>query len=550
MITRKNKSRFMKADSIPESKFENFLNKYSYIFLFFILGFIGILRFRLLEIPLERDEGEYAYMGQLLLDGIPPYKLAYNMKLPGVYFIYSMVLFLFGQTIKSIHIGFLIASILNCFLIFTILKKFFTTSLAIFTSLSFGVYATSPYILGFAFHATHLMLFFFLIGNFFLLSYHESSSRIQLFIAGVFLGISFLMKQQAIFLLLFAGVFLIFIHRKKSTGVLIRDESILIIATLIPFLLTCFYLWKVGVFKEFWFWTFSYASKYVAITSIQEGWKNLQTTVTILSQGYKIYWITAGLGVFSLPLIKMESNKKFYLYSLLLFSFLTTAPGFYFREHYFVPFLPSLIIFSGLFFIFAISFLEKKISWKIITVLFLFLVFFLIRNGVNQFKSYYFKDSPEKISRVVYGANPFNEVLQLSEYIKKHSLENDSIFVLGSEPQTYFYTNRKSASGFIYMYPLMEEHPYAEELQIQLLKDLKEKKPKMILFVNPKLNHSWGITKKSSKVLLEGISFEEYHKVAIAEIVSLEKTEYIFEPKLIANYKPSTDYFVELYERN
>jgi hypothetical protein len=541
----------MKADSIPESKFENFLNRYSYIFLFCILGFICFLRFRLLEIPLERDEGEYAYMGQLLLEGIPPYKLAFNMKLPGVYFIYSMVLFLFGQTIKAIHIGFLIVSLLNCFLIFAIIKRFFMTSLAIFVSLSFGVYATSPYILGFAFHATHLMLFFFLIGNFLLLSYHESNSGFQLFGGGIFLGLSFLMKQQAIFLLLFAGVFLIFIHRKKSIRTLIRDESILIFATLIPFLFTCLYLWKVGVFKEFWFWTFSYASKYVGITSLPEGWKNLSTTVLILSQGFKIYWISAGLGIFALPFIKMESNKKFYLYSLLLFSFLTTAPGLYFREHYFVPFLPSLIIFSGLFFIFAISYLEKKISWKIITALFLFLIFFLIRNGVNQFKSYYFKDSPEKISRSVYGANPFNEVWHLSEYIKKHTLKNESIFVLGSEPQTYFYTNRKSASGFIYMYPLMEEHPYAEELQIQLLKDLKEKKPKMILFVNPKLNFSWGITKNSSKVLLKGISFEDYHRVAIAEILSLDKTEYIYDREIISNYKNSTtDYFLELYERN
>jgi len=43
------------------------------------------VRIRLLGIPLERDEGEYAYAGQLFLQGIPPYKLAYSMKLPGTY---------------------------------------------------------------------------------------------------------------------------------------------------------------------------------------------------------------------------------------------------------------------------------------------------------------------------------------------------------------------------------------------------------------------------------------------------------------------------------
>jgi hypothetical protein len=43
------------------------------------------LRLRLLDVPLDRDEGEYAYIGQLLLQGIPPYAQAYNFKLPGIY---------------------------------------------------------------------------------------------------------------------------------------------------------------------------------------------------------------------------------------------------------------------------------------------------------------------------------------------------------------------------------------------------------------------------------------------------------------------------------
>ena len=44
-----------------------------------ILGLVIAIRLRLLGIPLERDEGEYAYAGQLMLQGIPLYKLAYSM---------------------------------------------------------------------------------------------------------------------------------------------------------------------------------------------------------------------------------------------------------------------------------------------------------------------------------------------------------------------------------------------------------------------------------------------------------------------------------------
>ncbi len=47
-----------------------------------VFGLVIVIRIRLLGIPLERDEGEYAYAGQVMSQGIPPYKRAYNMKFP------------------------------------------------------------------------------------------------------------------------------------------------------------------------------------------------------------------------------------------------------------------------------------------------------------------------------------------------------------------------------------------------------------------------------------------------------------------------------------
>jgi len=76
-----------------------------------VLGLDVTIRIRLLGIPLERDEGEYAYAGQLLLQGIPPYKLAYSMKFPGIYVAYAVVMAVFGQTITGIHLGLLLINI-------------------------------------------------------------------------------------------------------------------------------------------------------------------------------------------------------------------------------------------------------------------------------------------------------------------------------------------------------------------------------------------------------------------------------------------------------
>jgi hypothetical protein len=39
-----------------------------------LLVLVGLVRLRLLATPFERDEGEYAYMGRLILDGGLPYR--------------------------------------------------------------------------------------------------------------------------------------------------------------------------------------------------------------------------------------------------------------------------------------------------------------------------------------------------------------------------------------------------------------------------------------------------------------------------------------------
>ena len=64
-----------------------------------------VVRVRLWEMPLERDESEYTYAGQLILHNVPPYKEAYNMKLPGTYAAYSLIMAVFGRSRSGIRSG-------------------------------------------------------------------------------------------------------------------------------------------------------------------------------------------------------------------------------------------------------------------------------------------------------------------------------------------------------------------------------------------------------------------------------------------------------------
>src|SRR6202020_3665584 len=83
-----------------------------------VLVLVNFIRYRLVDMPLERDEGEYAYAGQLITQGIPPYQLACNMKWPGTYFAYALGMLQFGQTAAGVHSTLMVVNSLTIIFVF------------------------------------------------------------------------------------------------------------------------------------------------------------------------------------------------------------------------------------------------------------------------------------------------------------------------------------------------------------------------------------------------------------------------------------------------
>ena len=166
------------------------------------------IRIRLLGIPLERDEGEYAYAGQLMLQGIPPYKLAYNMKFPGTYAAYALIMSMFGQTISGIHVGFLLVNAATIALVFLLGRRLINEMAGLVAAASYAVLSLSPTVLGFAAHATHFVMLPVLGGMLLLLDQHARARFGRLFVSGVLFGLAVVMKQPGIFFSLFAVIYL------------------------------------------------------------------------------------------------------------------------------------------------------------------------------------------------------------------------------------------------------------------------------------------------------------------------------------------------------
>ena len=170
------------------------------------LVLVAAVRLRLLNLPLERDEGEYAYAGQLMLQGIPPYQLAYNMKFPGTYAAYAVIMALFGQTPAGIHFGVLCLTTLTALMLFWLGKKMLDSTAGMVAATSYAVLAASPSMLGLAGHATHFAAFFATAGLCLMWKARQNGRWLAVFAAGCLFGLAVLMKQHAALIGLWAAV--------------------------------------------------------------------------------------------------------------------------------------------------------------------------------------------------------------------------------------------------------------------------------------------------------------------------------------------------------
>ncbi|MGA7275400.1 MAG: glycosyltransferase family 39 protein, partial [Candidatus Udaeobacter sp.] len=225
-------------------------------------GFVLAIRIRLLGIPLERDEGEYAYAGQLMLQGIPPYKLAYNMKFPGTYAAYAAIMSIFGQTIFAIHLGLLLVNAITIALIFLLGRRLMNSTAGIAAATTYAVLSVSPSVLGLAAHATNFVMVFVLGGTLLMLrlSEPERHSFERLSVSGLLFGIGALMKQPALLFIPFGAIYLLCndVRQRLTPKKILLRNLIFWIAAILPIATTCLILWHTGVLDKFWFWTVRY----------------------------------------------------------------------------------------------------------------------------------------------------------------------------------------------------------------------------------------------------------------------------------------------------
>jgi hypothetical protein len=221
--------------------------------------------------------------------------------------------------------------------------------------------------------------------------------------------------------------------------------------------------------------------EYAQRRSLSQGFDNLVWNLLRQAPALALVWLLALLAC--LRPAAGDGRTRALLGGWLLFSALGVAIGLQFRSHYFVQLLPALCALAGL----SLAALARpvlaqgSVAARGVVVAGLLLAV-LLPPLLSQAESL-FASSPESASRALYGLNPFPEARAIARHIAATSGPEDRIFVLGSEPQILFHAERRSATRYIFFYPLTGGGPRAAARQREAMQEVLAAKPRYVVSV-------------------------------------------------------------------
>jgi hypothetical protein len=526
-------------------------NAFSLLAVIAIIALTAGLRVHLLDVPLERDEGEYAYAAQLIMNGMHPYQHVYSLKLPGVFLAYAGIMGVFGETAYGIHLGLLLLSALTALIIFASARRLFGTGGGLAAAAAFAVLSVAQSVMGTFAHSEHFVIAAAVVGFFLLLQENADDGCARFFLSGLAFGIGFLMKQHGAAFIVFGACGVVLAGpglRKENLRNLVTRELIYGLGCALPYLLTCLWFAVLGSFDRFWFWTVEYARAYTALIPLAHAWRLFCDAALPILKTAPLLWVLFAWGAFGLFWNAELRRAKPWLAAFLIFSFTAILPGFYFREHYFLLIMPAaaMIIGSG---IPSLQHLAARwitngstraaIAW--------FVLILCIGHSVYVQRQFLFFITPHQASRSTYGLNPFPESIEIARFLQERTSPEERIAVIGSEPQIYFYARRQAVTGYIYMYPMMEKHSFAGKMQDEFIAEIEAASPRYLVYT--RVFSSWLQRPDSAPQLFQWLDQTQtgYTLVGLADILP-QGTRYSWAPNL--RWPPQSPAWIAVLERN
>ncbi len=503
-----------------------------------------IARHSFLEIPLNRDEGSYGYLGRVAINGGTPYVDFYEMKPPGLYYIFGLLGSIFGFSESGLRMAIAFINLGSAAFLIGVGKHIFkhikagavVGAVFLIMSLNLGH-------LGFSAVSEHYVNFFFAGSLFFLTRNRSPKDYVY---AGAMVSGALLIKQTAIFFLVATVIYIVIDHvvkkkpLKELVGTGVRYGGTVAAVGIVTLLL----LYISGGWNDFVHWIYDVSKNYSTVDEESKAAFYFDFFREKFLDSFWVIGISSVLGL-AYGLYKIKNEKWNILYLIIFLSFLglSMTPGGRFYSQYWMLLIIPLAIFAGYIGKAIVS--EKNLLISAAMAIGLGVVFI---SDFNYNKHYYLPENVHRIVAMATPGNPFSEIRELSNYAERLATSEDQFYVLGGEPQAYLYMDKMAPTTHVFPGLISANIPWNKKAQFDAYKDLEDSRPKFVLF--NLVPFSWGIQEGDIRTLYEnsyGFLSNNYKPIAYADLIN-GRTRMVYGEEAL-NYSPQSSKYIVLYQR-
>lgn len=419
-----------------------------------------------LDLPFERDEGEYAYIAQRMLRGDAPYTEAYTMKLPGVPLWYALGFVLFGETVRAAHVMALFvdtitALALGWWCLRVVHDRERRSALALWASCSFLVLSTLTSFQGLIANCEKFVLPGIVVGFALLAS---SKRWWHVLLAAVCVGGAFVCKQQILPVVAVFGLAAVAREHDGGWRQRARDGVLVAAGVAGPWIATVAMVKAWGSFDAFWFQTVTYARAYVG--AALDPMKHLEAALWRTVQEPLVVVGIVGV-VVAVVAVVLSRWARAVVALWWLASIAALSIGLYFRPHYFVFAIPLLAL--------GVAVVATQRWWSMA------LAVVALTASIGLDWPIWWTHSNDVVNQKMYAQRTFVTAPVVARELQRMSRDDERILIIGNEPEVLFYAKRRSVTPYIYFYPLLEQQAFAQQQRQEVIDDAAAQPPDHIV---------------------------------------------------------------------
>jgi 4-amino-4-deoxy-L-arabinose transferase-like glycosyltransferase len=444
---------------------------------------VAAVRVPLLPLPLERDEGEYAYIAWRLAHNELPYRDWVDQKPPAIFYVYRFALSLPFEPVRAIHfVGLLFAAASVC-AVFLLGLRFMHRFWAWLGAALFTVLGVDPLVQGTAANTELFMVCPLIFSQIaFLAAARKSGGNLPLMVlAGALTGIAFMFKQVAIMNWFFLiAMYPVFAGGEKRWRAAVSFVVWSATGLLGVLGLVVVYFRTRGGLTEFVDNVFVHNLEYIGVVGVSARLEYCWGTLTSLARTETIVWAFAVAGLIWL-LTSGRVRWSLFLAAWLITSAIGVSASGYFFPHYFQQVLPALALAAtaGAEWFAGFKFWRILPLWSRRAALSLTLAALPLLT-LWPFLTIY---SSAEAVRKIYPGDFFDEMPEFARRMESVTPPEARVFVFGAEPELLFYAHRCSATRYIFLFPLYGPYSNTRARQMDAAAEIERAQPSTAVYL-------------------------------------------------------------------